>query len=193
VDTSFVDLKGGTTNQVLKKASGTDLDFTWGSVASGLTLISRTAVSGAVAHNIDSVFDVNTYTTYKIVFEKGFASASQQLRWQLRYGSTTQTTNYYTASYGYKYTGVTLANGASANGSYFHMGGPNSTNLSVINLNILGNTAYYTGQFTTNDDGTFFGGGYNQSMGGTISGLRLITAGGTDNISGTISIYGMAI
>jgi archaellum component FlaG (FlaF/FlaG flagellin family) len=29
VDTSFVDLKGGTTGQVLAKASGTDLDFTW--------------------------------------------------------------------------------------------------------------------------------------------------------------------
>ena len=29
VDTSFVDLKGGTTGQFLKKASGTDLDFSW--------------------------------------------------------------------------------------------------------------------------------------------------------------------
>ena len=29
VDTSFVDLKGGTTGQVLAKASGTDLDFSW--------------------------------------------------------------------------------------------------------------------------------------------------------------------
>jgi hypothetical protein len=29
VDTSFVDLKGGTTGQVLAKASATDLDFSW--------------------------------------------------------------------------------------------------------------------------------------------------------------------
>jgi hypothetical protein len=29
IDTSFVDLKGGTTGQFLKKASGTDLDFSW--------------------------------------------------------------------------------------------------------------------------------------------------------------------
>lgn len=29
VDSSFADLKGGTTGQVLSKASGTDLDFTW--------------------------------------------------------------------------------------------------------------------------------------------------------------------
>jgi len=29
IDTSFVDLKGGTTGQVLSKNSNTDLDFTW--------------------------------------------------------------------------------------------------------------------------------------------------------------------
>ena len=29
VDTSMADLKGGTTGQVLAKASGTDMDFTW--------------------------------------------------------------------------------------------------------------------------------------------------------------------
>lgn len=34
IDTSLVDLKGGTTDQVLKKASGTDMDFIWGTVSS---------------------------------------------------------------------------------------------------------------------------------------------------------------
>jgi hypothetical protein len=29
IDTAFIDLKGGTTGQVLAKASGTDLDFSW--------------------------------------------------------------------------------------------------------------------------------------------------------------------
>lgn len=36
VDTSFVDLKGGTTGQVLAKASGTDLDFSWVTDATGI-------------------------------------------------------------------------------------------------------------------------------------------------------------
>lgn len=36
IDASFVDLKGGTTGQVLAKASNTDLDFTWASDASGI-------------------------------------------------------------------------------------------------------------------------------------------------------------
>jgi hypothetical protein len=37
VDTSFVDLKGGTTGQVLAKASNTDLDFVWSADAAGMT------------------------------------------------------------------------------------------------------------------------------------------------------------
>jgi hypothetical protein len=36
VDTSFVDLKGGTTGQVLAKASNTDLDYSWVSDATGI-------------------------------------------------------------------------------------------------------------------------------------------------------------
>ena len=35
VDTSLVDLKGGTTGQVLSKATGTDLDFTWTTIDAG--------------------------------------------------------------------------------------------------------------------------------------------------------------
>ena len=38
IDTSFVDLKGGTTGQVLAKASNTDLDFTW-SAADPLSIL----------------------------------------------------------------------------------------------------------------------------------------------------------
>lgn len=36
IDTSLVDLKGGTTGQVLAKASDTDMDFTWATDASGI-------------------------------------------------------------------------------------------------------------------------------------------------------------
>jgi hypothetical protein len=37
IDASLVDLKGGTTGQVLAKASGTDMDFSWVSDATGMT------------------------------------------------------------------------------------------------------------------------------------------------------------
>jgi hypothetical protein len=37
IDASLVDLKGGTTGQVLKKNSGTDMDFVWGTDTAGMT------------------------------------------------------------------------------------------------------------------------------------------------------------
>jgi hypothetical protein len=48
IDASLVDLKGGTTGQVLAKTSATDMDFTWSTAASGgMTLLSTTTLSGA--------------------------------------------------------------------------------------------------------------------------------------------------
>lgn len=53
IDTSLVDLKGGTTGQVLTKASGTDLDYSW-ATPPGYTLLSTTALSGTSV-NITSI------------------------------------------------------------------------------------------------------------------------------------------
>jgi hypothetical protein len=48
IDTSFVDLKGGTTGQVLAKASGADLDYSWTTLASGgMTSIASGSLSTA--------------------------------------------------------------------------------------------------------------------------------------------------
>jgi hypothetical protein len=66
VDTSFLDLKGGTTGQLLSKTSNTDLDFTWTTPAAGggLTLISTTNyTSGSAALTISSI-----PTTYKNIY-----------------------------------------------------------------------------------------------------------------------------
>lgn len=80
VDTSFVDLKGGTTGQVLSKASGTDLDYTWvtpeigdiTAVTAG-TGLSGGGTTGAVTVSFDysvgnqSVENAQTGTTYTLV------------------------------------------------------------------------------------------------------------------------------
>jgi hypothetical protein len=49
IDASLMDLKGGTTGQLLAKNSGTDMDFTWTTVASGggITLLSTTTLTGS--------------------------------------------------------------------------------------------------------------------------------------------------
>ena len=48
IDTSLVDLKGGTTGQILSKASNTDMDFTWTAATSGdiTEVTAGTGISG---------------------------------------------------------------------------------------------------------------------------------------------------
>lgn len=46
IDTSFVDLKGGTTGQILAKASNTDLDFTWTAGGDITAVTAGTGITG---------------------------------------------------------------------------------------------------------------------------------------------------
>jgi hypothetical protein len=80
IDTSFVDLKGGTSGQMLTKASNTDLDYTWvtpeigdiTSVVAG-TGLTGGGTSGAVTLVFDyavgnqAVENAQTGTTYTLV------------------------------------------------------------------------------------------------------------------------------
>jgi len=53
IDTSMAELKGGTTGQVLKKTSGTDMDFEWGTVSS----------TPRIGQVLQAVITSNPYTT----------------------------------------------------------------------------------------------------------------------------------
>jgi hypothetical protein len=82
IDTSLVDLKGGTTGQVLKKTSDTDMDFEWGTVSStpriaqivkaGTT--SATTVSSSAYSDVSglSVTITPTLSTSKILIITSF-------------------------------------------------------------------------------------------------------------------------
>lgn len=73
VDTSLADLKGGTTGQVLTKASNTDMDFTWANDALAtntainapleVTNVSATAATGTINVEVGSLGAVWYYTT----------------------------------------------------------------------------------------------------------------------------------
>lgn len=75
IDTSFLDLKGGTTGQVLAKASNTDLDFTFTTVSSeGFSLISTITASAATTVNFTSI--PTNYRILKVVWNEVVQSAA---------------------------------------------------------------------------------------------------------------------
>jgi hypothetical protein len=104
IDTSLVDLKGGTTDQVLKKASGTDMDFVWGTVSStpriaqvvtATTTSSTAATGGAGFVDVSglSVTITPTLSTSKILIVTSFpilgsGTTYQQGQVQLLRGAT---------------------------------------------------------------------------------------------------------
>jgi hypothetical protein len=93
IDTAFVDFKGGTTGQVLKKSSATDLDVEWGTASSGLTLINTTSFSGVASQSVNDVFSA-TYDNYKIV-TSATGSGNNNIEFRLRVsGTDNSATNY---------------------------------------------------------------------------------------------------
>lgn len=103
VDTSFLDLKGGTTGQVLAKATNTDLDFTWTTTsapADNFQLINAggTALTGAGTITVSGISGKNSL--YIWVAEASSASASSYF--YIRF-NTDSTSNY-------RYAGLSLQN-----------------------------------------------------------------------------------
>ena len=94
IDTSLVDLKGGTTGQILSKATGTDMDFTWitndvgdiTAVSAG-TGLSGGGTSGAVSLAIDTATTADL-TTAQTLTNKTLTSPKISLAY------TAKTDNY---------------------------------------------------------------------------------------------------
>jgi hypothetical protein len=93
IDASLVDLRGGTTGQILKKASATQMDFEWGTASSGLTLINTTSFSAVASQAINSVFSA-TYINYRIVMNIVGSTASN-IRFKMRVAGTDNSGSYY--------------------------------------------------------------------------------------------------
>ena len=188
----------GSTGNVLTVAGGVPSWAAPATPSSGLTLINRSTFSAVTSHTVDSVFS-STYKSYVIVLEKCAGSANA-LEFQFRYGSTTETGSvyyYYTAKGLFNNTTIAagLAGSAVANIQFADNSGaalyPTHSTINVFNV---GNTAEYA---TINYLGNNGGGspGWNSGSGScwssqTMTGF-LIKA--TNNIAGSVSVYGLGI
>ncbi len=247
IDASLVDLKGGTTGQVLTKASGTDMDFSWTAVdplvildakgdlitataadtparlavgtnnqvltadsstatglkwatpatgTSGMTLISRQSASNVASLTVDSIF-TSTYKSYLVVCERFYAAtASNDIGFQIRYGTTTASGNYYGASGAIKSDGTALTNTGTSNNDFFIINSDTATigANAAFWINGVGQGSGYPSWHGTafrqeqGNAAVFFAGFENASQ--AWSGLLFKSS--SSNITIDVAIYGLA-
>ena len=186
VDTSFVDLKGGTTGQVLAKASDTDLDYTWSNPSTGMTLLSTTALTVASV----TVSSISTsYNDLKLVFENVY-SASDAVFIQTRFNADTGN------KYAYQFYNTQDAGVRSGNTVGFievskvrNSSGNSTSGYMLIsdynNINSVPGTMSFNYNLTHTQGGSFT---YNNAA--AITSVTVFMSSG--NISGgTLKIYGV--
>ena len=250
IDASMADLKGGTTGQVLAKATNTDMDFTWVTDAtgipatifdakgdiiaataadtasrlavgtnnqvltadsstatglkwatpatgtSGMTLISRQTASNVASLTVDSIF-TSTYKSYLVVCERFYAAtASNDIGFQIRYGTTTASGNYYGASGAIKSDGSALTNTGTSNNDFFIINSDTATigANAAFWINGVGQGSGYPSWHGTafrqeqGNAAVFFAGFENASQ--AWSGLLFKSS--SSNITIDVAIYGLA-
>jgi hypothetical protein len=188
----------GTNGQVLTADSTAGTGLAWATPASGaLTLIARTAFSNVAGQAFDNVF-TSTYKQYMVVIENiSAATSGDDLLLQFRYaGPTTQASGYY-GSLNYSTWNAALTTTFSANTSSMTLAvstGPSTEpTTATMYFSLVGNSnqlASFYGQIMTgvNESQGTFGGRVGASR--TYTGFILSSS--STNITGTVSIYGLA-
>jgi hypothetical protein len=201
IDTSFVDLKGGTTGQVLKKTSATDLDFEWGTASSGLTLVSTTSFSTVSSVSLPADTFTTTYDDYRVILKLTATSANNEVVYlKLRASGTDSSASYYWNRYG-TYTGNGTPGGTvAANNSagiwlqstYSTAFFPTIGRIDLFQPKLATKTAMLISTSHNSGGGdaaVFDGGGFHNAATAYDSASFSVTSG---TISGSIIVYGMA-
>jgi hypothetical protein len=194
IDTTLVDLKGGTTDQVLKKASGTDMDFVWGT-AGALVYITQSSFTTSSAVNVNNCF-TSTYRNYKLVLDIDSASTSASAMYlKMRASSTDSSASYYWGSFEpnsndntlYYNRGNNISNGFGL--GYQGLGGFDSS-IDVYNPQ-LAQATRLTSLFTTNIASDVAVSGFasgSHAVSTSYDGFSIIPGSGT--ITGIVRVYG---
>lgn len=198
IDTSLVDLKGGTTGQLLSKTSNTDMDFTFinpGDIGGGMTLLSTTTLSGATT----TISSINQGYNDLIIYMFGATNDTNNGQFRIAVnGSTTAgafTSNYYLGS------SDTAANSGSQGGFFSLTQGQSmdrTSNFNAFTLRIS-NYASTTAIKPMHHHGSFYGTGgaflNSVNMSGSYGAVTAVTSlvfsnAGGNHSAGTIRIYG---
>lgn len=150
IDTSFVDLKGGTTGQILVKNSATDLDFIWSSEAgdiSGVTAgtgLSGGGTSGTVTVSIDTAVTADL-TTSQVLTNKTLTSPEEKMT--VSATAATGTVAFNTQTQGVLYYTTNASANFTLNFTNVNSNLSIGNSLSVVFLNTNGATPYYPTAF----------------------------------------------
>ena len=156
IDTSLVDLKGGTTGQILAKATNTDMDFSWISSAPGDiegvtagTGLSGGGTSGTVTLSINTAVTADL-TSDQSLSRKTFIAPEERTTVSataatgtIDYNALTQGVLYYTTNASANFTLNFRGNGSTTLSSLLAVGDA----ISLVFLNTNGTTAYYPTAF----------------------------------------------
>jgi hypothetical protein len=192
IDTSLVDLLGGTTGQLLAKASGTDLDFTWATPAAGggITLVKTQTIGSAVSSvTVTDAFST-TYDSYQIIVSGGLCSADNNMG--LKLGATT--TGYYAGGTIVNYSGSAVTGLSDNNAAQWTRAGIGGTGAIGFSVSLQDPflskqtkvLSQYSAPNTTSQGGIFAG-----FLNDTTSYTDFTITPGTGTITGgTIRVYG---
>ena len=192
IDTSFLDLKGGTTGQILSKATNTDLDFSWvTSTSGGMSLLSTTTLSGAstTISSIDQTYTNLNVFVYGITLS---ADATIRIEPNSQTASVFQVVNY-----------ANITDGPAASGLYL-TSNTNTVELESTDSNNAWSIVFSNYASTASQKPIAAVGGYVNEQGSTggftsfgyfkdataISSLKFTTSTGTFS-GGTVLIYGV--
>ena len=156
IDTSLVDLKGGTTDQVLAKNSGTDMDFKWVAPTAGDiegvtagTGLSGGGTSGTVTLSINTAVTADL-TSSQTLTNKAFTSPEENITISataatgtVNFDFVTQGILYYTTNASANFTLNFRGNSSTTLDSLMSVG----QSISAVFLNTNGATAYYASAF----------------------------------------------
>ena len=200
IDASLVDLKGGTTGQVLAKATGTDMDFTWTTAGSGaLTKITSASFSAVSSVSLPTSTFTSTYTNYKVVLIISSSSGATAINGRYRASGTDNSSSIYNSALSIARVTTSVAVVGINGGTFFTMGYQNNTNngpfgqswdflspQAAAEKQIVGTGFGYNSELDTYSANWFGGHGNSTSQ---FDSFSWITSGGV-TITGSYAVYG---